>query len=76
MRRVVAVALALIVAILALASHMTALWQMWVTSGLMIGLATGVTAKMLGATVATRWFTKKLGPIIGVQSARVSVNPA
>jgi sugar phosphate permease len=68
-RRVVSAALALIVFGLTLASRMTALWQMWLTWGLMIGLATGVTANVLGATVATRWFTKQRGLIIGVLNA-------
>jgi sugar phosphate permease len=35
----------------------------------MIGLATGVTANVLGATVATRWFTRQRGLIVGVLSA-------
>jgi sugar phosphate permease len=68
-RRVVSTALLLIMFGLVLASRMTALWQMWLTWGLMIGLATGVTANILGATVATRWFTKQRGLIIGVLSA-------
>ncbi|MCC8979014.1 hypothetical protein [Bradyrhizobium acaciae] len=43
-RPVVGTALAFIVLGLALASRMTAVWQMWVTCGVMIGLSTGVTA--------------------------------
>jgi sugar phosphate permease len=68
-RPVVATALGLIVAGLLLASRMTALWQLWLTWGVMIGLATGVTANVLGATVATRWFTNRRGLVIGVLSA-------
>ncbi len=68
-RKVVSTALLLIVTGLLLASRMTALWQLWLTWELMIGLATGVTANVLGATVATRWFTKQRGLIIGVLSA-------
>ena len=68
-RLVVATALLLIVVGLVLASRMTEIWQMWLTWGLMIGLATGVTANVLGATIATRWFTKQRGLVIGVLSA-------
>jgi sugar phosphate permease len=68
-RPVVATALGLIVAGLLLASRMTALWQLWLTWGVMIGLATGVTANVLGATVATRWFANRRGLVIGVLSA-------
>ena len=57
MRAVVGSALGMIVLGLALATQMTALWQLWVTWGVMLGLSTGVTANVLGATVANRWFT-------------------
>jgi sugar phosphate permease len=68
-RPVVATALGLIVAGLLLASCMTSLWQLWLTWGVMVGLATGVTANVLGATVATRWFTNRRGLVIGILSA-------
>ncbi len=68
-RTVVGTALGLIVAGLILASHMTSLWQLWLTWGLMIGLATGATANVLGATIATRWFTKRRGLVIGMLGA-------
>ncbi len=68
-QRVVAIALALIVAGLALATRMTALWQLWLTWGVMLGLSTGVTANILGATIATRWFTRRRGLVVGVLSA-------
>jgi len=69
LRRVVASALGVIVFSLALATQMTAVWQLWVTWGLMIGLATGVTATVLGATVANRWFVKRRGLVVGLLSA-------
>jgi len=69
MRVVVSTALVFIVLGLFLATHMTALWQLWATWGLMLGLSTGVTANVLGATVASRWFTKRRGLVIGMLSA-------
>jgi predicted MFS family arabinose efflux permease len=69
MRTVVASALGVIVVGLALATQMTMLWELWLTWGLMIGLATGVTANVLGATVANRWFAQRRGLVIGLLSA-------
>ena len=40
---------------------MTAIWQLWLTWGLMAGVGTGMTAMVLGATVASRWFTARRG---------------
>jgi predicted MFS family arabinose efflux permease len=68
-RTVVGTALGTIVFGLVLATQMTMLWELWLTWGLMIGLATGVTANVLGATVANRWFVKRRGLVIGLLSA-------
>jgi len=69
MRVVVASALGVIVRGLGLATHMTTLCELWLIWGLMIGLATGVTANVLGATVANRWFAQRRGLVIGLLSA-------
>ncbi len=69
MRAVVGVAMTLIVAGIALATRMTALWQLWATWGLLVGLGTGLTAMVLGATVANRWFTARRGLVIGLLTA-------
>lgn len=66
---VVSTALGLIVLGLAMATRMTALWQLWLTWGVVLGLSTGVTANVLGATIASRWFTKRRGLVIGLLSA-------
>jgi sugar phosphate permease len=68
-RTVVSISLATIVVALALASEMTAIWELWLTWGVMLGLCTGVTAGVLGATIATRWFTKRRGLVVGMLSA-------
>jgi len=37
--------------------------------GVLVGLGTGMTAMVLGATVATRWFTQRRGLVVGCLSA-------
>lgn len=68
-RRTVAAALLLIVIGILLATQMTALWQLWLTWGVLLGLGTGMTAMVLGATVANRWFTARRGLVMGLLSA-------
>ncbi len=67
-RAVVCTALALIIAGLGLATFMTEIWQLWLTWGLIVGFATGMTAMVLGATIANRWFTATARP--GARAAR------
>src|SRR5260370_39903633 len=54
-RTIVGTALAMIVTGLALATQITVGWQLWLTWGVIIGISTGATANVLGATIATRW---------------------
>lgn len=68
-RTIVGTALSLIVVGLALATQITAVWQLWLTWGVLIGISTGATANVLGATIATRWFTKRRGLVIGMLGA-------
>ncbi len=69
LRAVVVAAMLLIVGGIALATRMTALWQLWATWGLLVGLGTGMTAMVLGASVANRWFTARRGLVIGLLTA-------
>lgn len=48
---------------------MTELWQLMLIWGVVIGVGTGMTALVLGATVATRWFDKSRGLVIGLMTA-------
>jgi MFS family permease len=68
-RRAVAAAMLLIVGGVLLATRMTALWQLWLTWGLLVGLGTGITASVLGATVSGRWFTARRGLVVGILQA-------
>jgi MFS family permease len=49
--------------------YMTALWQLLLFWGIVVGLGTGMTAMVLAATVSTRWFTKRRGLVVGMLSA-------
>jgi MFS family permease len=67
--KVIGFALLLIVSGVALATQMTELWMLWITWGVMVGLGTGLTALVLGATVANRWFTARRGLVMGMLTA-------
>jgi MFS family permease len=68
-RRVIVCALGMISAGFLLSMGMTQVWQLTVLWGLVIGVGTGMTAMVLAATVATRWFTHRRGLVIGLLSA-------
>ncbi|UBM08236.1 MFS transporter [Cupriavidus metallidurans] len=68
-RNVVCVALALIAGAMALATVSTQLWQLFIAWGLMLGIGSGMTAMVLAALVANRWFTARRGLVIGMLTA-------
>lgn len=68
-RRVVSAALLLIMGGIAVSFLMTELWQMVALWGVIVGIGTGITALVLGATVAARWFTARRGLVIGLMTA-------
>jgi sugar phosphate permease len=68
-RRVVLVALALIEIGLVGALVMTRLWHLMLFWGVIVGFGTGLTAMVLGAIVATRWFSARRGLAVGILSA-------
>jgi MFS family permease len=68
-RRVVGLALALIAAALAGSFAMRSVWHLVLLWGVMMGLGTGMTAMVLGATVATRWFSARRGLVVGLLTA-------
>lgn len=65
-RRVVATALALIAGGMALATVVRELWQLFIAWGLMLGIGSGMTALVLAALVANRWFTARRGLVVGI----------
>jgi predicted MFS family arabinose efflux permease len=68
-KRVVTVALLLIAGGILGSFVMTQLWQLVLFWGVVIGIGTGMTALVLGATVATRWFSKRRGLVVGLMTA-------
>ncbi|WP_374377445.1 MFS transporter [Dongia sp.] len=68
-RRMILTSLALIIFGLAASLAMTNVWQLIFLWGVVLGFGTGMTAMVLGATVATRWFTQRRGLVIGFLTA-------
>jgi sugar phosphate permease len=68
-RRIATTALLIIASGLLLSTRMTQVWQLIVLWGFVIGIGTGLTALVLGATVATRWFTQRRGLVVGLLTA-------
>jgi sugar phosphate permease len=69
LRRIVCVALLLIASGLLMATRMRALWQLFVLWGLVLGIGSGLTALVLGATIANRWFDRRRGLVLGILTA-------
>src|SRR6202790_4859790 len=69
LRRIVCLALMLIALGLLLATRMNALWQLFVLWGLVLGIGSGLTALVLGATVANSWFERRRGLVLGILTA-------
>ena len=68
-RQVVSTALMLIAGGIVASLFMTELWQLMLLWGVVLGVGTGMTALVLGATVATRWFSARRGLVVGLMTA-------
>jgi sugar phosphate permease len=71
-RRVLLAALVLIEIGLSGALVMTRLWQLVLFWGVIVGFGTGLTAMVLVALVAARWFTTRRGLAAGILSASIA----
>jgi sugar phosphate permease len=67
--RVMLVAASFIATAMVLATAVTQLWQLFILWGLVLGCGTGLTALVLGAMVANRWFTAQRGLVVGLFAA-------
>jgi MFS family permease len=68
-RQVIIAAMALISAGLLASLAMTQIWQLVLLWGVVVGVGTGLTAMVLAATVATRWFNHHRGLVMGMLAA-------
>jgi MFS family permease len=69
MRRMMLLALALVSISFLGALAMTELWHFVALWGVVIGVGTGLTALVLGATLANRWFVERRGLVLGMMAA-------
>ncbi|WP_434301025.1 MFS transporter [Corallococcus exiguus] len=68
-RRTTLVSLCIIAVGVALTNFIRAPWQLLLFWGVLVGLGTGTTAMVLGATVVQRWFVARRGLVMGVLTA-------
>src|SRR5437588_3346532 len=52
-----------------LTTQMNAAWQLFLLSGVVVGLGTGCMASVLAATVVNRWFVSRRGLVLGTLTA-------
>jgi predicted MFS family arabinose efflux permease len=69
LRPVIIVSLILISGGMGLSIFVTEVWHLVVLWGVVVGIGAGLTAIVLSATVATRWFDKRRGFVVGVLAA-------
>jgi sugar phosphate permease len=69
LRAVMCTGLLLVGGAMALVTQATQLWHLFLLWSLLLGMGTGLTALVLGAVVANRWFVARRGLVIGVLTA-------
>src|ERR1700704_4982317 len=72
LRNVTLSALLVVASGLLMSLAMTKVWQLMLLWGVVIGIGTGMTALVLGATIAARWFSARRGLVVGILSASVA----
>ncbi len=72
LRRMMAASATLLLVGLVLAIGMNSKFQLWLSIGVLMGVAPGLTALVVNATVATRWFTKRRGLVVGILSSAIA----
>lgn len=69
MRSVVVISAVMVVVALTATTFVTTQWHLWISLGLILGTAAGMTALALSATVANRWFAQRRGLAMGILTA-------
>jgi sugar phosphate permease len=72
LRNVTLAALLTVVSALVASLAMTEVWHLMLLWGVMIGIGTGMTALVLAATIAARWFLVRRGLVVGILTASVA----
>jgi len=68
-RRTVLSALALLAAVVAASTQMSATWQLMLSWGVAVGTGSGFVAVVLAAAVVNRWFVERRGLVMGILTA-------
>lgn len=71
-RGVTLLSLVLTAASLGVSAMAHEIWQLTIFFGLLSGLSSGLVASILGPTIASRWFLKDRGLVVGILGASVS----
>src|SRR3981189_1929747 len=72
LRNVTLSALLIVASALVASLAMTKIWQLMLLWGVVIGSGTGMTALVLGAPIAARWFAESRGLVVGILTASVA----
>src|SRR6266436_4558722 len=72
LRNMTLTALLVVVSGLVASLFMTKVWHLMLLWGVVIGIGTGMTALVLGATIAARWFVARRGLVVGILTASVA----
>lgn len=72
LRKVISFAVIMIATGVTASMFVTEVWQLVLVWGVIVGLGTGMTALVLGAIVATRWFEKRRGLVVGLLTASMA----
>src|ERR1700748_2733407 len=72
LRNVTLAALLIVASALVASLAMTKVWHLLLLWGVVIGIGTGMTALVLGAPVAARWFNTRRGLVVGILTASVA----
>jgi len=72
LRNVTLSALLIVASALVASLAMTKVWHLMLLWGVVIGIGTGMTALVLGATIAARWFNARRGLVVGILTASVA----
>jgi sugar phosphate permease len=72
LRNMSLLSLSIVASALIASLFMTQVWHLMLLWGVVIGLGTGMTALVLGATISARWFVARRGLVVGILTASVA----